>query len=207
MSPPRSRLVPAHASAIPLAHRHGPIRQSRRAPLVAALSTTEREISRHRSRPWTPSGNRRMHRADRSLRTSRKLWTRRRVVGEVRRMRECVLMRDERARTGGWIPLAGVALTCIMCAGSDASGQPQQAPSRPNIVVFLTDPGLRRSVVVRPPHDQDAEHRSDGARGHSAHVVLRGAIVYYSGGPALRRHGFGTRSVSDARARGRRTDP
>ncbi|HTJ94940.1 MAG TPA: sulfatase-like hydrolase/transferase, partial [Pararobbsia sp.] len=48
-------------------------------------------------------------------------------------------MRDERVRTGGWIPLAGVALTCIVCVGSDASGQPQQALSRPNIVVFLTD--------------------------------------------------------------------
>ena len=45
-------------------------------------------------------------------------------------------MRDDRARAGVWTLLGAVSVVCAVSAGS---GQAQQAPSQPNIVVFLTD--------------------------------------------------------------------
>ena len=84
-------------------------------------------------------------------------------------------MLDPRIRAGVWTVL-GVLTT--LYATSGVSGQAQQVPSRPNMVVFLTDDqGYGDLASFGHPTDQDAEHRPDGARRDPPHVLLRGPLL------------------------------
>ena len=104
---------------------------------------------------------------------------RRRVRGRRNRLARMAVeggvMRDDRARAGVWTLLGAVVLVRgLRRLRSDAAGASAAEHRR----LSYRRSRLRRSVVLRPPHDQHAEHRSDGARGHPTHVVLRGALMH-----------------------------
>ena len=84
-------------------------------------------------------------------------------------------MRDDRARGGGGHCSVRSYLVCAFSAGS---GQAQQAPPRPNIVVFLTDDqgygdlsSFGHPTIKTPNIDRMAPKGP-------THIVLRGAVVH-----------------------------